>query len=191
MTLGQCHDTPLGHGQKLCEIFRSNEAVRSYGPGTDYRFVCSSTLTLEIWPWVKVMTHPLGHGQQLCEILSRSEKGVRSYGPDTMWTDGRTVRRTDIQTGWFLNPLPPNFVCEGYKNSCLFLRFENEFLILKMNFYYLKLFSKIKNHFLLYENKFLISKICPFLISKIRFSYQRKKSFTLSSFANIEKKIIS
>ena len=27
----------------------------------------------------------LGHGQQLCEILSRSNKGVRSYCPDTMW----------------------------------------------------------------------------------------------------------
>ena len=27
---------------------------------------------------------PLGHGQQLCEILSRSDKGVRSYGPDMM-----------------------------------------------------------------------------------------------------------
>ena len=26
----------------------------------------------------------LGHGQQLCEILSRSEKGVRSYGLDMM-----------------------------------------------------------------------------------------------------------
>ena len=33
---------------------------------------------------------PLGHGQQLCEIISRSYKGVQSYGPDTMWTDGQT-----------------------------------------------------------------------------------------------------
>ena len=31
---------------------------------------------------------PLGHGQQLCEMISRSDKGVRSYGPDTMWTGG-------------------------------------------------------------------------------------------------------
>ena len=31
----------------------------------------------------------LGHEEQLCEILSRSDKGVRSYIPDTMWTDGR------------------------------------------------------------------------------------------------------
>ena len=38
---------------------------------------------------------PLGHEQQLCEILSRSDKLVRSYSLDTMWTDGQTVRRTD------------------------------------------------------------------------------------------------
>ena len=33
MTLGQGHDTPLGHGQQLCEIFsRSDKWVRRYGP---------------------------------------------------------------------------------------------------------------------------------------------------------------
>ena len=37
----------------------------------------------------------LGHGQYLCEIISRSDKGVRSYGPDTMWTDGQTEGQTD------------------------------------------------------------------------------------------------
>ena len=36
---------------------------------------------------------PLGHGQQLCEILSRSDKGVRSYDPDTRYE--QTDRRTD------------------------------------------------------------------------------------------------
>ena len=154
-----------------------NLTVRSYGPDTDFQYVCTVTLTLEIWPWVKVMTHPwvmdnncvkyypdptwqwgvmartrissmcalwpwpwrydlgskswhtlglwttivwniiqiqLGseefwprhgfpvcvhcHGQQLCEILSRSDKGVRSYGPDTMWTNGQTEGQTDGQT---------------------------------------------------------------------------------------------
>ena len=59
MTLVQGHDTPLGHGQQLCEILsRSNLAARSYGPNTDFQYVCTVTLTLEIWPWVKVMTHP-------------------------------------------------------------------------------------------------------------------------------------
>ena len=50
MTLGQGHDTPLGHGQQLCEIISiSNLAVRSfYGPDTDVEYVCTVTLTLEI-----------------------------------------------------------------------------------------------------------------------------------------------
>ena len=85
MTLGQGHDTSLGHGQQLCEIlFRSNMAVRSYGPDTEFGYVCTVTLTLKV-----IMTlgqsHdiPLGHGQQLCEILSRSNMAVRSYVPDT------------------------------------------------------------------------------------------------------------
>ena len=34
--------------------------MRSYGPDTDFGHVCTVTLTLEIWPWVKVMTHPWG-----------------------------------------------------------------------------------------------------------------------------------
>ena len=58
MTFGQGHDTPWGHGQQLCEISRSNLAVRSYGPDTDFQYVCTVTLTLEIWPWVKVLTNP-------------------------------------------------------------------------------------------------------------------------------------
>ena len=191
MTLGQGHDTPFGNGKQLSEILsRSNLTVRSYGPDTDFRYMCTVTLTSEIWPWVKVMTQPwvidnncvkyypdptwqwgvmartrissicapwpwpwrydlgsrswhtlatwisivlniiqiqlgseelwpghgfpecvhcdldlgdmtlgqvhdtpLGHGQQLCEIISRSVKGVRSYGQDTMWTDGPTDRQ--------------------------------------------------------------------------------------------------
>ena len=51
MTLGQGHDTPLGHGQQLCEISsRSNMEVRSYGPDMDsgYTYVCTVTLALEI-----------------------------------------------------------------------------------------------------------------------------------------------
>ena len=59
-------------------------AVRSYGQDTDLGHVCIVTLTLEIWHWVKIMTHPLGHGQKLCEILLRSDSAVRSYGPDTV-----------------------------------------------------------------------------------------------------------
>ena len=56
-------------------------------------YVCTLTLTLEVWPWVKVMT-PLGHGQQLCEILSRSNMAMRSYGPDTEFVYVCTVTLT-------------------------------------------------------------------------------------------------
>ena len=49
MTLGKGHDTPLGHGQQLCEILsRSNMVVRSYGPDTGFGYACTVTLTFEI-----------------------------------------------------------------------------------------------------------------------------------------------
>ena len=49
MTLGQAHDTPLGHEQQLSErLSRSNLAVRSYGPDTDVGYVCTVTSSLEI-----------------------------------------------------------------------------------------------------------------------------------------------
>ena len=44
-------------------------AVRSYGLDTDFGFVCTVTLTLEMWPWFKVMTHP--HGQQYAKSQLR------------------------------------------------------------------------------------------------------------------------
>ena len=59
ITLGQDHETSLGYGKLLCEIsFRSNMAERSYGPYTDFGYVCTVTLTFEIWPLAKIMTHP-------------------------------------------------------------------------------------------------------------------------------------
>ena len=59
MTFGQGHDTSLGQGQQLCEILSiSNMAVKRYGPDTDFGYVYTMTLTLEICSSVKVMTHP-------------------------------------------------------------------------------------------------------------------------------------
>ena len=84
MTLGQGHDTPLGHGQLLCDIFsRSNLAVRSYGPDTHILLCVHCDLNLGGMTLSQGHDTPLGHGQQLCEILSRSNMAVRSYGPDT------------------------------------------------------------------------------------------------------------
>ena len=49
MTLGQGHDTPLDYRQQLCEILaRSNLAAMSYDQDTDFGYVCTVTLTLEI-----------------------------------------------------------------------------------------------------------------------------------------------
>ena len=78
-------------------------------PGHGFVYVCTVTL-IDFGDVTSGQGHdtPLGHGQQLCEILSRSDKGLRSYGPDRHtdeWTDGRT--------GWFPYT-PPNFVYGGY-----------------------------------------------------------------------------
>ena len=60
--------SPLGQGQQLCEILsRSNMAVRSYGLGTDFWYVCTVTLAQEICPWVKVMKHPSVMGNKYVE----------------------------------------------------------------------------------------------------------------------------
>ena len=59
MTLVKCQEIPLGHGQQLCEILsRSKIAVKRYAPDMNFNYVCTQTFTLEIWTWVKVMTHP-------------------------------------------------------------------------------------------------------------------------------------
>ena len=95
MTFGQGHDTPLGHGQQLCEISsRSNLAVRSYGPDTDFQYVCTVTLTLEIWPWVKVMTHPW--------VM---DNNCVKYYPDPTW-QWRVMARTRISSMCALWPWP-------------------------------------------------------------------------------------
>ena len=85
MTLGQGHDTSFCDGQQLCEILsRSNMAVRSFGPDTVFLCVCTATLTLEIWPWAKVMTHP----------WVMDNNFVKYYQDPTSWW--RVMARTQI-----------------------------------------------------------------------------------------------
>ena len=82
MTLGQGHDMLLGHGQQLCELLStSNLAVRSYGLDTDFGYVCTVTLTLEIWSWVKVMTNPW--------VM---DNNCVKYHPDPTWQWGVMAR---------------------------------------------------------------------------------------------------
>ena len=77
--MGQGHDTPLGHGQSLCQISFS-KAVRSYGLEKDFCYVWDSvrcTLDLEDMTMCQGHDTPLCHGQSLCQI---SSKAIRSYG---------------------------------------------------------------------------------------------------------------
>ena len=56
MTLDQGKDTPLSHGQYSCEVsFKSKLPVKSYGPNTDFGYLCTVNLTFEIQPCVKVV----------------------------------------------------------------------------------------------------------------------------------------
>ena len=82
LTLGQGHETPFGNGQQLCEMLsRSNMAVRSYDPTTDFWYDCTVTLTLEIWPCQETncgmcALWPLPWRHRLC---SRSWHTLRSW----------------------------------------------------------------------------------------------------------------
>ena len=63
MTLGQGHDTSLSRGQ-LCEILsRSNLAVRSYGPDTDFLVYVHYDLDIGGMTLGQGHDKPLGDGQ--------------------------------------------------------------------------------------------------------------------------------
>ena len=95
MTSSQGHDTSFGHRPLSCKILsRSNLPMRSYGPDTDFGYVCTVTLTLEIWPWVKVMTHSW--------VIDN--KCVKYY-PDPTWQWG-VMARTRISGICTLWPWP-------------------------------------------------------------------------------------
>ena len=57
--------------------------MRSYGPDMDFSIYVHCDLDLGDMTLCQENDRPLGHGQQLCEILSRSDKWVERYGPDT------------------------------------------------------------------------------------------------------------
>ena len=68
---------------QLCDILsRSNLAVRSYGQDTDLGYVCTVTLTKEIWPWVKIMTHPW--------VM---DNNCVKYYPDPTWSWGGMAQK--------------------------------------------------------------------------------------------------
>ena len=75
MNLVQGHDTPLGHGQHLCEIlFRRN--IEMIGRGF---WVCdTSDLDRGYMTFIHDYDTSLNHGQQFCEIIPRSNIAVMS-----------------------------------------------------------------------------------------------------------------
>ena len=82
-------------------IFRSSMAMWSYGPDTDFGYMCTMTLTLEIWPWVKVMTFPLVMNNNCVQYYSDRTRGNRTR-----------CEQTDRQGDFYI---PTHFVCEAYK----------------------------------------------------------------------------
>ena len=106
ITLGQGHDIPLGHGQQFYEILsRSNMDVRSYGPDTDCWYVWTVTLTLDVWPWVNVMTDPCVQDNNCVEYYTNRTRGKK------LWTDinRRTDRPTDEHTDRMTSIYPQTF----------------------------------------------------------------------------------
>ena len=82
-----------------------NLKVDSYGPKTDFRYICTVTLTLEtVMIFGQGHDTPLSHGQQLFEVLSRSNLAVRSHDPDTDFRYVCTMTSTsaDRQCGSYM-----------------------------------------------------------------------------------------
>ena len=105
MTLVQVKTHLCCHWQQMCEMLTiSNMAVMRYGMYTDFGYVCTVTLTLEIWPWFKVMTHPW-HG------LSVMDNCVKHY-PDRTWQWG-VLARTWILGMPALQPWPWRYDLES------------------------------------------------------------------------------
>ena len=93
LTLSQCHDTPLIDGKQLCKIFfKSNLAV-----GSDFGYVCTVTLTLEIWPW-------------------DMDNNFVKYYPDQTREQKVMAKTPCEQTGWFL--YTPKLCLRGYNDMC-------------------------------------------------------------------------
>ena len=74
MTLSQGHDKPLVMDNKGVKYYPDPTFSTDLGQDTDLGYVWTVTWTLEIWPWVKVMTNPL--------VM---DNNTVKYYPDPTW----------------------------------------------------------------------------------------------------------
>ena len=77
MSLSQGHDTIMWY------IIKIQLGSDNFWPGHGFGYVCTATMTLEIWPWVKVMTHPSVIDNNYVKYYPRSNLAVMSDGLDT------------------------------------------------------------------------------------------------------------
>ena len=83
MTLGQGHDTPLCHGQQLCEIIsKSKKSSKKLWPGHGFWLYVHCDLDLGDMTLGQGYDTPLGHRQQMSEVSFKSKLPVKSDGPD-------------------------------------------------------------------------------------------------------------
>ena len=93
MNLGQGNNTPLGHGQQLCEAsFKSKLPVKGNIPG--YTFLLCIHCDLGDKTFDQGHDILVGHGHQLCKMLFKSNMKVMSYGLDTDFGYLSTVTST-------------------------------------------------------------------------------------------------
>ena len=51
-------DPDLGDMTRLCDIIKIKHGSEELWPDTVFQYINNVTLTLEIWPWLSVITHP-------------------------------------------------------------------------------------------------------------------------------------
>ena len=77
MTLGQGHDTSLGHGQQAFKIIQIQLGSEELWPGHGYWVCVYHDLDIEDMTLGQGHDTPLDQGQHVCEI-SRSDKAVNN-----------------------------------------------------------------------------------------------------------------
>ena len=108
MTRSESHNTIVFN---IIQI--KHDSKELYGSDKDLDYVCTVTLTFEIGPFVKVMTHPRVMDNNCVKYYPDPTKGLEDMAR-TLYeqTGGRTDRQTDRRTDRVI-PIYPNLLCGG------------------------------------------------------------------------------